>query len=114
MDNNLIVLIWVSILAIAVVAVFLVKLLYDLSDLTRSMRKGSEMIQDELEPTLKELNEAATSLNKVTRIAKDHAEGIQKTIQSITNATSSIGSKIQGMFGGLISGLQAGLKLFKK
>ena len=114
MDNNVIVLIWVSIIAISVIATFLVKLLYDLSDLTRSMKKGSEMIQDELEPTLKELNEAATSLNKVTGIAKNHVEGIQKAIQGITNATTSIGGKIQGMFGGLISGLQAGLKLFKK
>lgn len=114
MDNNLIILIWVVIVAVITVVIFLTKLLLDLSALAKSVTKGSEMLQDELEPTLKELNEAASSLKKVTGIAKEQVEGIQKAIQNITNVTSAVGGKIHGLFGGLINGVQAGLKLFRK
>ncbi len=114
MDINLIILIWVSVVSIILITIFLIKLLYDLSDLTKSMTKGSEMLQNEIEPTLKELNEAVASLNKVSGIAKEHVERIQKTIHNITNGMSAVGGKIQGLFSGLSNGIQFGLKLFRK
>ena len=114
MDTNLIILIWVSIVAIIVVCGFLIKLLIDLSKLIQSMTKASDMIQEELEPTLKELNEAAESVKSIAGVTKEQAENFQKTIKNIAGATSTVGRKVQGLFDGILKGISFGIKLFRK
>ncbi len=114
MDTNLVILIWVSIVAIVVVCGFLIKLIIDLSKLIQSMTQASNMIQEELEPTLKELNEAAESVKSIAGVTKEQAENFQKTIKNIMGATSVVGHKVQGLFDGIIKGLSFGFKLFKK
>ncbi len=111
---GLTVLIYVSVVVLLVVTGFLTKLLYDLSKLAQTARSTSEVIQSELEPTLKELREAAGSLKSIASSADSNISGLKNAVAHAFDTSFQLGSKLRGLFGGFTKGLSCCLKLLKK
>lgn len=108
------VLMYTSVIVILTVGGFLVKLLVDLSKLTKSATQASEVLQNELEPTLKELQSAAASVNSIVHQADEQITGAKKAITGAVTITKNVSGKVGGVFSGLVKGLALGLKLFRK
>ncbi len=113
-DVGLTILIYTTALVIIVVAGFLVKLIYDLSEFAKSAKSTSDLLQTELEPTLKELKDTMTSIKSIANTADDNFTGIKDAIAKIIDKSSSIGTKFKGMLSGVYKGIEFGLKLFRR
>lgn len=111
---GLTILYYVSALFLIVVGGFLIRLLYDLSKLAQTAQSTSEVIQTELEPTLKELREAAGSLKHIAANADSNISGLQNTIARAFGTSFQLGGKIKGLLDGFVQGLSCCLKLFKR
>ena len=114
LHTGLLVLIYVSVIVLITVTAFLAKLLYDLSKLAQTAQSTSEVIQTELEPTLKELREAAGSLKHIAASADSNISGLQSTIARAFDTSFQLGGKLKGLLGGFTQGLGYCLKLFRK
>lgn len=113
-DTGLIILIYSTVAILIIVGGFLVKLLFDLSKLAQTAQSTSEVIQNELEPTLKELKEAAGSLKSIASNADTNISGLKKAISGAFDTSFQVGQKMKGLFGGLVKGMCVGMKMFKK
>jgi|GEM_PF-1403904 len=111
---SFLVLMYTSAVVILVVGIFLVRLLIDLSKLSNTAKNAGEVIQNELEPTLKELQQTAKSINSIVHSADSQIEGVKKAFVGAADATRNVGHKMGGIFAGLAKGLALGIKLFKK
>jgi len=114
LDTSLIVLVCVAVLFLLVIGGFLGKLLYDLSKLAQTAQSTSEVIQTELEPTLKELREAAGSLKHIAANADSNISGLQNAVSRAFDTSFQLGDKLKGLLGGFVQGLSCCLKLFRK
>ena len=113
-NTGLVILIYSTVVVLFVVGGFLIKLLFDLSKLAQTAQSTSEVIQTELEPTLKELKEAAGSLKHIAANADTNLSGIKKAISGAFDTSFQVGQKMKGLFNGLVKGLCVGLNIFKK
>lgn len=111
---SFLILAYTSAIVILVVGVFLVKLLIDLSKLANTAKNASEVIQHELEPTLKELKMTAESINHIVHSAEDQITGVKKAFIGAADVTRNVGHKMGSMFAGLAKGLAIGFKLFRR
>ncbi len=108
------ILIGVSIIFLICVGVYLVRLLIELQKLVQVATKATETLQNEVEPTLKELRQASDSINSIVSGVNDKFSTLDTALKSAANATSTIGKKVGGLLGGFVSGITAGIKLFRK
>lgn len=101
-----------------VVGGFLVKLLFDLSKLTRNVDETTSIVKAELEPTLKELNNALQSINSIAQNADKQVDTLAKTFETMLGAGSLAFTRARTFSGGLVKGLVKGLvtvtKMFLK
>lgn len=101
-----------------VVGGFLVKLLFDLSKLTKNIDETTTIVKSEIEPTLKEFNNALKSINSIAQNADKQVDSLAKLFESIMGASSVALSRAKDLSGGIIKGLIKGLgtvlKLFLK
>lgn len=112
METTLTVLICVSTIAIVVIGGFLVKLLIDLSKLAQSATEITQILNEELEPTLKELREASNTLNSITGVASEQIINVNNAIRKVIDTSSLIKGKMQGLFDGFLKGIKVGMSLF--
>lgn len=96
---------------VIVVGYFLVKLLMDLSVLAKNVNETSILLNTELKPTLKELNETIHSVNTL----------IQGTDETVGNIKTGIGNALtktkvfsESLFGGFLKGFMTVYSLFSK
>lgn len=113
-DVGLTILVYVTALVVIVVGGFLVKLIYDLSEFAKSAKSTSDLIQTELEPTLKELQETMTSIKSIANTADSNFTSVKDAVGRIIEKSSSIGTKFKGMLSGIVKGVEFGLKLFRR
>lgn len=103
---------------ILVVGGFLVKLLFDLSKLTTNIDNTTTIIKSEIEPTIKEFNNALKSINSIAQNADKHVNSLSKFLEDILGAGTLALTRAKKMSGGIIKGLTQGLvtviKLFFK
>ena len=100
---------------IILVGVMLVKVLYDLSHLTRNVDETTTIIKTELEPTLKNINKSVEIISGVVIKADEGAKKIKqflsKTPLKLLGQVTKLSSKAaRGFFGGLCSAF----KMFAK
>ena len=107
-DVGLTILIYTTALVIIVVAGFLVKLIYDLSEFAKSAKSTSDLLQTELEPTLKELKDTMTSIKSIANTADDNFTGIKDAIAKIIDK-SSVGKFMAGFLVGGAVGAVMGI-----
>lgn len=98
-------------IVVVVIAVYLVKLLKDLSTLAKNVNETSILLNTELKPTLKELNEAIRSINS---IAQNTDEGVGSVKLGLENAISKTKVFSEGIFGGFLKGFMTIYSLFSK
>ena len=88
-------------IVVIVIAVFLVKLLKDLSELSKNLNESSILVNTELKPTLKELNETIHSINSLVQSTD---EGVGNVKLSLENALTKTKTFSESIFGGFLKG----------
>ena len=100
---------------IILVGVMLVKVLFDLSKLTRNLNETTDIVKEELVPTLQNVNKSVEILSGII-IKAD--EGIGKVRDFIAKSPFSILGKLGSATGtlakGFFSGLSTVIKIFSK
>lgn len=94
---------------ILVVGGFLVKLLIDLSKLTKNIDETTSIVKTELEPTFEELNNALKSINSIAKTADKQVDSIAKLFENILGVSTSVLTRAKDISGGFIKGLTKGL-----
>ena len=111
LNHGLTFLAWATGIIVLVVGGFLVKLLIDLSALTKNLNETSNIVNTELKPTLNSINETLTSINGIIKTTDKGVGDFKSAIGSIIDKTKAVSGSI---FGGLIKGFITAFKLFKK
>ena len=97
------------------VGIMLVKVLFDLSKLANNINDTTNIVKEELVPTLKNVNK---SVEIVSGIIIKADEGVNKVKEFIANSPFRILTKLSTLTGtvakGFFGGLFAGLKSFSK
>ena len=104
----------VSVVCLIVLTVFICKLIMSVINLTNNANVIATSVQKEIEPTLKELKEAAQSINSIANSADEKFHNTKLGIASVLNAGAAFGGKIKTFSQGIIKGISFGLNLFKK
>ncbi len=110
----LISLLLVTTLVVLVLGILFAKLIVNLTVLSKNVDSIARSVKSEVQPTLKELREAAQSINSIANNADTQFSGLQNTLKSVVGASSLVGCKMKGLFDGLIKGLSFGINLFNK
>jgi len=101
-----------------VVGGFLIKLLVDLSKLTKNIDETTSIVKSEIEPTLQELNNALKSVNSIAQNADKQVGSLGKLIESTMGIGALAFSRARKLSGGLVKGFTQGLvsiiKMFLK
>lgn len=101
-----------------VVGGFLVKLLVDISKLTKNIDETTTIVKSEIEPTLKEFNNALKSINSIAQNADKQVDSLSKLFENVLGASAIAFTKAKQLSGGLIKGLVQGIvsiiKMFLK
>lgn len=92
-----------------VVGGFLIKLLIDLSSLTKNIDETTTIVKSEIEPTLKEFNNALKSINSIAQNADKQVDSLSKLFENVLGSGALIFTKAKKLSGGLIKGLVQGL-----
>lgn len=101
-----------------VVGGFLIKLLIDLSKLTKNVDETTSIVKSEIEPTLKELNNTLKSINSITQNADKQVDSLAKLFENLLGTGVLAFNKAKELSGGLFKNIAKGLvtliKLFIK
>ncbi len=97
---------------------FLVKLLFDLSKLTRNIDETTTIVKSELKPTMQELNNTLKSINSIAQNADKQVDSLAKLFENVLGVGTLAFTRAKSLSGGLIKGFVKGLvtiaKLFLK
>ena len=97
-----------------VLVYFAVKLIISITRLSDNANVIATSVQKEIEPTLKELQEAAKSINSIANTADEKFTGIKSGLTSVVGAGSILGGKLKSFSKGILKGIAFGLNLLKK
>ncbi len=103
-----------SVVCLVILTIFICKLIVSVIKLTDNANIIATSVQKEIEPTLKELKEAAKSINSIANNADDKLKNAKSALNSVVGATAAIGGKLKGFSQGILKGISFGLGLFKK
>lgn len=98
-----------------IVGVFLVKLLFDLSKLVNSLNKSADIVQEELEPIMKNVGETASTINnlvqttnkKVGVLTEAYDKASKIVISALSKATKISGFVLKEVTKGVYSGIKS-------
>ena len=108
------ILMFVSIFCLLVLTFFVVKLIISVTKLTDNANVIATNVKQEIEPTLKELKEAAKSINSIANSADTKFQNSKASIASLIVATACLGGKLKSFSQGIMKGISFGMGLFKK
>ena len=111
LNNGLTFLVVVTAIVIGVVGYFLVRLLMDLSVLSKNVNETSLILKTELKPTLKELNDTMRSINSIIQTT---VQGVESVKYSIENAISKTKTFSESILGGFFKGFMTVFSLLKR
>lgn len=107
-------LMFATIICLIILTVFICKLLVSITNLSNNANVIATSIQNEIEPTLKELKEAAKSINSIANNADEKFQNAKTSISSVIGAGACLGGKLKTFSQGIAKGISFGLKLFRK
>lgn len=111
LNQGLTFLAWATGIVVLIVGGFLVKLLIDLSVLTKNLNETSTIVNTELKPTLKGINDTLTMVNDIVKNTDKGFGDFKSAIGKVLDKTKIVSGTI---FGGLINGFMTAYKMFKK
>lgn len=101
-----------------VVGGFLIKLLIDLSKLTKNVDETTTIVKTEIEPTLQEFNKTLKSINSIAQNADKQVDSLGKLIENILGAGALAFNRAKDLSGGLVKSFIKGfvtvVKMFWK
>lgn len=103
--------IYTTTIVFVVIGVFLVKLLIELTLLSKTSQCAVETLQKELEPTLAELQTAIKNVNTIASTADEKVEELKNNVSSIINPLQSNFAKIKLT---LLKSIAQGISMFLK
>lgn len=103
-----------SAVCVVVLTIFICKLIISINKLSNNANIIATSVQQEIEPTLKELKEAAKSINSIANNADTKFQNAKMGVASIIGATACLGGKLKSFSQGILKGISFGLGLFKK
>jgi len=104
----------VSVICLVILTYFVCKLVHSATKLTENANIIAQSVQKEIEPTLKELKEAAVSINSIANSADEKIKDAKSGLNALVGATSLLGGKLKSFTSGILKGVSFGLGLFKK
>jgi len=108
------ILMFTSVVCLVTLTIFICKLIVSATKLTNNANIIASSVQQEIEPTLKELKEAAKSINSIANSADVKFQNTKANISSLIGATACVGGKLKSFSRGIMKGISFGLNLFKK
>ena len=116
MDTNisLNILLITTIICLIVLTVFVIKLIISVTRFSDNANVIATSVQKEVEPTLKELREAAKSINSIANTADEKFTNVKSGLFSIFGASAHLGGKLKSFSKGILKGIAFGLNLLKK
>ena len=111
LNQGLTFLAWATGIVILVVGGFLVKLLIDLSALSKNLNETSILVNTELKPTLKEINETLHAVNALVKSTDKNVDSFKNAVEKTFGKTKMISESIVS---GLVKGFVTVMGLFAK
>lgn len=111
LNQGLTFLAWTTGIVVLVVGGFLVKLLIDLSKLSKNLNETSEILNTELKPTLQTLNETLKTVNELVKTTDKGVGNMKDGIEKFIGKAKSLSETI---FGGFLKGFVSMMGLFSK
>ncbi len=111
LNQGLTFLAWATGIVVLVVGGFMVKLLVDLSALSKNINETSILINTELKPTLQEINETLHALNTLVKNTDKNVDSFKSAVEKALGKTKMLSDSI---FGGVIKGFVTVMGLFAK
>jgi predicted PurR-regulated permease PerM len=102
---------WATGVTVVVIGGFLIKLILDVSKLTKNLNETSILINTELKPTLKQINETLTSVNSIIKSTDKGVDSFKLAVEQVFGKTKLVTETI---FGGIIKGFVTAFKVFSK
>lgn len=87
LNQGLTFLAWITGVVLVIVAGFLIKLLIDLSKLSKNLNETSIMLNTELKPTLQELGETLHTINDLVKSTDKGVDNIKVIIERVIGKT---------------------------
>lgn len=114
METALIALTYTGVVVLIALTVFIVKLLIDTSTLVRSLNETTQMLKTETKPLLETFQQIAALATKIMSNTEKKYDTMKNSILGVMSTLSSMACKTKGLYGGIIGGLLAGLRIFSK
>ncbi|MBQ2871058.1 DUF948 domain-containing protein [bacterium] len=114
LEQGLIILVFTAIVVLIVLAVFIVRVLINASILAENINKTTDMLNNELEPTIKELNQVLSHVNKFADSADTQMTNAHKLISKVMGVTGIAMSGLKSFSGSFLKGFISAAKLFIK
>ena len=111
LNQGLTFLAWATGLVIIVVAIFLIKLLIDLSKLSKNLNQTTEILNAELKPTMEAVSETLQTVNSLVKTTDKGFDNAKIALETFFNKTKLLSGSI---FGGFLRGFATIVKLFSK
>lgn len=111
LNHGLTFLAWATGIIVIVVGAFLVKLLFDLSVLTKNLNETSIIVNTEIKPTLHGINETLATINSIVKSTDKGVGDFKTAIGKVADKAKVVSSTL---LGGLLNGFVTAYKLFKK
>lgn len=111
LNHGLTFLAWATGIIVIILGGFLVKLLIELSSLTKNVNQTSVMLNSELKPTLDELKETLRSINSIVKNTDNNMDDIKGAVERTFGKTKAITGTL---FSGLWKGFNVAWKMFAK
>lgn len=103
---------------LVIVGGFLIKLLIDLSKLTKNLDETTTIVKSEIKPTLHELEKALSSINSIAQNADKQVDSLSKFFENLLGAGAIAFGEAKKLSGGILKNLVKGfvtvVKLFLK
>ena len=113
-QTSLSILYLVTAVCFATIGFFAAKLIISATKLSENANTIATSISKEIEPTLKELKEAAKSINSIANNADTKFKDAKTGIASAIGLTACFGGKLKDFIQGISKGISFGMKMFKK
>jgi predicted PurR-regulated permease PerM len=109
LQQSLIFFAYTTTVVLVVIAFYLIKLLIELSQLTKTSQDIAALVKQELEPTITELQLALKNVNAIASTADEKGEAIKNNVSSIINPLQSNLAKLKL---GILKSISKGINVF--
>lgn len=111
LNHGLTFLVWITGILAIVIAVFVIKLLLDCSELVKNLNKTSVMLNTELKPTIDELHETLQSVNSIIKNTDNNMGSIKVAFENTFGKTKALTGSL---FSGIVKGFGTMWRMFAK